>query len=644
MTIIIAKSRIIHATFFASNNNRINFVTLSCQRHKSIHKKLTMMKRLILFASLLILFISIGCNNQKNYIEKEIIFTDKLTSEQKLKLAAYLVPTKQQYEWQQLELTAFIHFGINTFTGREWGDGSEDPDLFNPTDFNAEQWVVALKEGGFKMVILTAKHHDGFCLWPTKTTTHSVASSSWRDGAGDVVRELRNACDKHDMKFGVYLSPWDRNATSYGDSPKYNLMFVEQLKELLSNYGDIHEVWFDGANAEGPNGKKQEYDWKTFYHVIDSLQPFAVKAIMGDDVRWVGNEKGLGRETEWSVTPLRADIHADASEENERLEISATAKDLGSRTLIENAKAIYWYPSEVDVSIRPGWFYHPEQDAQVKTLEELVNIYYQSVGMNSVLLLNIPPDTRGLIHETDVARLKEFGQYIEKTFAENKLNESHSYWRAKNGDYKEYAIKEGEVINTVLLQEDIKKGQRVEVFKVEGLIDGNWTKLAEGTTIGYKRLLRFDDVSPEKIRITITETRFGSNIKEIGAFYAPPFNEQGSLIELNHIDSEWIEVIKTNPLTVDMKGENIEVSGFTYQPIENSESAFKYRFLLSTDGKVWEEPSAQNEFGNIKNNPVAQFIRFDKLHEARYFKIEVIEGTEGGKPIIGPSQIGILTH
>ena len=602
------------------------------------------MKQVIYLASLLFVLFATACTQQKNYIEKEIVFTEKLTAEQKLKLAAYLVPTKQQYEWQQLELTAFIHFGINTFTGREWGDGSESPELFNPTDFNAEQWVVALKEGGFKMVILTAKHHDGFCLWPTKTTEHSVAHSPWRDGAGDVVRELKNAADKHGMKFGVYLSPWDRNAASYGDSPKYNQLFVDQLHELLSNYGEVHEVWFDGANAEGPNGKKQEYDWKAFYHVIDSLQPNAVKAIMGDDVRWVGNESGLGRETEWSVTPLRADIHEDAVDENNRLEISATAKDLGSRKLIEKAKSIYWYPSEVDVSIRPGWFYHPEQDAQVKTLEHLVDIYYQSVGMNSVLLLNIPPDTRGLIHEVDAARLKEFGQYIEKTFADNKMSDTHSYWKAENGDYKEYKIKEGEVINTVLLQEDIKKGQRVEVFKVEGLINGSWTKLAEGTTIGYKRLLRFDDVSPEKIRVTITETRFSANINEIGAYYAAPFTEEGSLVELNHIEGDWAEVIESNPLTVDMKGEEIEVTGFTYNPDVASEMAFKYRFLLSNDGKNWIEPSNSQEFGNIKNNPVAQFIHFDEMRNARYFKLEVLEGTEGGKPIIEPKQIGILTH
>ena len=228
--------------------------------------------------------------------------------------------------------------------------------------------------------------------------------------------------------------------------------------------------------------------------------------------------------------------------------------------------------------------------------------------------------------------------------SDNKIDASFSYWRARNGDYREYDIKEGETINTVLLQEDIKKGQRVEVFKVEGLIDGSWTKLAEGTTIGYKRLLRFDDVSPEKIRITIIETRFSANINNIGAYYAAPFNEEGSLIGLNHIDGEWAEVIETSPLTVDMQGENISIKGFTYNPDDKAEMAFKYRFLLSTDGKEWKEPSDRQEFGNIKNNPVPQFIHFDKEQTARYFKLEVLEGTEGGTPIIDPKQIGILTH
>lgn len=254
-------------------------------------------------------------------------YPEDATSEQKIDMASRVVPSVGQYNWQKLELTAFLHFGINTFTNREWGDGKEDPALFNPVELDCEQWVKVLQAGGFKMVIITAKHHDGFCLWPTKTTNHSVAASPWKDGKGDVVGELRKACDKYGMKFGVYLSPWDRNAECYGDSPAYNQMFVEQLKELLGNYGTVDEVWFDGANAEGPNGKVQIYDWNAFNAVIDSLQPGAVKAIMGSDIRWVGNERGLGRETEWSVTPYAADSYDFAGKENQRLGIQGTSKD-----------------------------------------------------------------------------------------------------------------------------------------------------------------------------------------------------------------------------------------------------------------------------------------------------------------------------
>jgi alpha-L-fucosidase len=480
------------------------------------------MRKIVIAIPFLVAATTVGCNQRtSSYFEKELTFSDMLTADQKVKLSAYVVPTPQQLEWQQLELTAFIHFGMNTFTGREWGDGTEDPALFNPTDFNAEQWVSSLQEAGFNMLILTAKHHDGFCLWPTATTRHSVAFSPWRDGQGDVVKEVKSACDKYHMKFGVYLSPWDRNAESYGDSPRYNALLTEQLTELLTRYGEIHEVWFDGANGEGPNGRVQEYDWPRFYHVIDSLQPSAVKAIMGNDVRWVGNEQGLGRETEWSVTPLQPDINKLIISENRRLNISPTASDLGGRELIANAKTIYWYPSEVDVSIRPGWFYHPEEDERVKTLKELVDIYYQSVGMNSVLLLNIPPDTQGQLHEVDVQRLKEFGAYIQTTFQGEKLVDGEGLWEARSGDSKEFALLPDEPINTVLLQEDITRGQRVEMFNVEGLVNGEWMLLTEGTTIGYKRLLRFSDVTPTRLRINITSRRDVANIAKVGAYYAP---------------------------------------------------------------------------------------------------------------------------
>ena len=275
--------------------------------------------RKILFTALLVSLMSLsGCNQRANtYFEKKLAFPDLLISDQKVKLSAYVVPTQSQYEWQRMELAAFIHFGMNTFTGKEWGDGTEDPALFDPTDFDAEQWVNILQEAGFKMIILTAKHHDGFCLWPTRTTSHSVASSPWRNGLGDVVREVKEACDRHSMKFGIYLSPWDRNAESYGDQ-RYNTMFARQLTELLTRYGEIHEVWLDGAHGDEHSSRIQKYDWSYFYQVIDSLQPRAVKAIMGNDVRWVGNEDGLGRETEWSVTPLQPDINEVTMNENIR--------------------------------------------------------------------------------------------------------------------------------------------------------------------------------------------------------------------------------------------------------------------------------------------------------------------------------------
>ena len=397
---------------------------------------------------------------------KHVQFPKHATLEQKVSMAARLVPSPQQLEWQQMELTAFLHFGINTFTDREWGDGKEDPALFNPTDLDAEQWVRELKEAGFKMVLLTAKHHDGFCLWPTKTTKHSVASSPWKDGKGDVVKELRDACTKYGMKFGVYLSPWDRNAECYGDSPRYNEFFIEQLTELLTNYGEVHEVWFDGANGEGPNGKKQVYDWDAFYKTIQRLQPKAVMAIMGDDVRWVGNERGLGRETEWSATVLTPGIYARSAENNSRLDINSQAKDLGSREMLENATELFWYPSEVDVSIRPGWFWHENENGKVKSLKHLADIYFQSVGYNSVLLLNIPPDRRGHINEADVARLKEFAAYRQQVFADNRVQKGQKMWDAASGDQREYELKSSSKINVVLLQEDIARGQRVESFRV----------------------------------------------------------------------------------------------------------------------------------------------------------------------------------
>lgn len=555
---------------------------------------------------------------------KHVQFPEHATLEQKVSMAARLVPSPQQLEWQQMELTAFLHFGINTFTDREWGDGKEDPALFNPTDLDAEQWVRTLKEAGFKMVLLTAKHHDGFCLWPTKTTKHSVASSPWKDGKGDVVKELRDACTKYDMKFGVYLSPWDRNAECYGDSPRYNEFFIEQLTELLTNYGEVHEVWFDGANGEGPNGKKQVYDWDAFYKTIQRLQPKAVMAIMGDDVRWVGNERGLGRETEWSATVLAPGIYARSEASNKRLGVYSQAKDLGSREMLKNATELFWYPSEVDVSIRPGWFWHESENGKVKSLKLLADIYFQSVGYNSVLLLNIPPDRRGHIHEVDVARLKEFAAYRQQAFADNRVKKGQKMWDAASGDQRVYKLKSSSKINVVLLQEDIARGQRVESFRVEGRVDGQWQLLGEGTTVGYKRMLRFPEVEAEALRITIGSSRLEAHISNVAAYYAPDVEEQQASSQWNDLPRDSWKKVSAQPLVIDL-GKDVTLKGFTYAPLNEQAKptmAYRYKFYVSMDGKAWTEVSANGEFSNIMHNPLPQTVKFAQPQKARFIKLD----------------------
>lgn len=576
-----------------------------------------------LFAFLLSMTININAQ-KKGYYVKNVKFPANATLQQKVDMAARLVPTKQQLDWQKMELTAFLHFGINTFTGREWGDGKEDPKIFNPAELDAEQWVRSLKETGFKMVIITAKHHDGFCLWPTKTTKHSVESSTWKNGKGDVVKELRQACDKYGMKFGVYLSPWDRNAECYGDSPKYNQFFIEQLTELLTNYGEVHEVWFDGANGEGPNGKKQIYDWDAFYKTIQKLQPKAVMAIMGDDVRWVGNESGLGRETEWSATVLTPEIYSRSKENNGNLNIRNKSKDLGSREMLAKATELFWYPSEVDVSIRPGWFYHKAQDSKVKSLRHLMNIYFESVGYNSVLLLNIPPDRRGLIHEADVNRLKEFSAYIQKTFYTNLISKPSTYKKLKEGKSVVYKLQKNTDVNVFMLQEDITKGQRVEEFTVEANISGQWKEVARGTTIGYKRMVRFNAVKTDAIKVTINKTRALANINYVGAFFAEEIKETASNHDFNNIDRKTWKVVETQPITIDFGSEHNLLS-FTYAPINadyKTNIAFKYSVKVSLDGSHWTEVINNGEFSNIVNNPIPQTISFDKAIKARFVRIE----------------------
>lgn len=603
------------------------------------------MKKILLSLALLAAVCSGQAQNGEEYYVKHLDFPQGTTLQEKVDMAARLVPTPQQLAWQQMELTAFLHFGINTFTGREWGDGTEDPALFNPTQLDAEQWVRTLKEAGFKMVLLTAKHHDGFCLWPTKTTAHSVASSSWKNGKGDVVKELRDACDKYDMKFGVYLSPWDRNAACYGDSPKYNEFFIQQLTELLSNYGEVHEVWFDGANGEGPNGKKQVYDWDAFYKTIQKLQPKAVMAIMGDDVRWVGNEKGIGRETEWSATVLTPGIYSRSEKNNKQLGVFGKAQDLGSRDILGNATELFWYPSEVDVSIRPGWFYHQEEDSKVKSLKHLTDIYFQSVGYNSVLLLNIPPDCRGLINEADVTRLKEFAEYRKQTFADDRVKSGQKLWEAKPGDERIYKLKSGSEINVVMLQEDISKGQRVEEFSVEAHTADGWKEIGQGTTVGYKRMLRFSAVKADRLKIKIKNCRLTANISKIAAFYAAPLLEGDETVDWNNLPRSTWKQVSVSPLVIDL-GSPVSLGAFTYAPAKAEAKptmAFRYKFFVSLDGNNWKEVPSSGEFSNIMHNPLPQTVSFKERVKARFIKLEATTPTDT-PAVVEINEIGVTVN
>ena len=443
-----------------------------------------------------------------------------------VKKAANVRPAERQVAWQELEFTVFIHFGMNTFTNREWGVKGTPASVFIPSALDAEQWVTTAKMAGAKLVIMVAKHHDGFCLWPSKYTDYSVKNSPWKEGKGDVMAEVALACKKHGMKLGVYLSPWDINSPVYG-SEEYNTHFINQLTELLTNYGKVDEVWFDGACGEGANGKRQVYDWQGYYRTIRSLQPQAVIAVMGPDVRWVGTESGYGRETEWSVVPLATASNDSIAAHSQQSELkdgtflppgNMMEEDLGGREKIQKAKTLIWYPSEVDVSIRPGWFYHADQDSLVKSPEQLADIWYSSVGRNSVLLLNLPPDRRGLIHENDVAALKGMKQILDGTFARN-LAEKAKITKNDTGILLEFPSPV--TFDRAMIMENFRNGQRVEAFVIETW-DGNaWREIIRGTTIGYKRLLRFDTVISTKVRLRILSARDVQEISKFGLYKAP---------------------------------------------------------------------------------------------------------------------------
>ncbi len=467
--------------------------------------------------------------------------------------AASVRPTARQVAWQNDEVSAFVHFGMNTFTDREWGDGAEDPGQFNPTQLDCRQWVRAAKEAGISRMILTAKHHDGFCLWPSKYTEHCVRNCPWKNGKGDVVGEFVGACREGGMHFGIYISPWDRHEPTYGESPKYNQYFLNQLEEVLTTYPGIQEVWFDGACAEGPNGKRQEYDWRAYWKLIRRLAPDAVISVRGPDVRWCGNEAGVSRQSEWSVIPMPGDGKPWQSSD---MALSGYTRDifggdLGSRDMLMRSRqegmTLAWYPAQVNTSIRPGWFYHENEDDRVRSLADLLQVYYGSVGGNAQFLLNIPPDRRGLFHENDVHRLTQFGQVLRATFSQDLADGAEATLEVEGGVpiHDEATLFDNDPntflttsdnpqsvalvlklptprrVNGLLLREHIASGQRVEAFDVEAHSEGVWRPLAGGSVIGHKRLVRFPDVTLSKLRVRFTSFRVRPALASLGLFLAP---------------------------------------------------------------------------------------------------------------------------
>jgi alpha-L-fucosidase len=405
-------------------------------------------------------------------------------------------PSASQLAWQRDELAMFLHFGVNTFTDREWGDGTEDPAIFNPAALDARQWARAAKTGGFRAMILTAKHHDGFCLWPSLTTTHSVASSPWRGGSGDVVREFVDACRAEGLRPGLYLSPWDRNHPAYGDSSRYMDVYATQLTELCTRYGPLAEVWFDGANGEGPNGKRQIYDWPRIWGLVRKLQPDAVMfSDAGPDVRWCGNETGSAGDPNWSTVDPAAVPYPGADGPGI---IAALQHGDPSGTV--------WRPAEVDVSIRPGWFHHAAQDSRVRSVQNLVDLYCTSVGRNAKLLLNVPPTRDGLLHEVDVARLAGMRQGLDAAFGHdliaNRTREANGQEGSSTIDIR---LGDPTSIAAVRLGEEIATGQVVVRYSVAGLADGEWRPLTRGSTIGYAKIDRFPPTTVTRVRISVED-------------------------------------------------------------------------------------------------------------------------------------------
>jgi alpha-L-fucosidase len=457
-------------------------------------------------------------------------------------------PSSRQLAWHAMEFYGFIHFTTNTFTGKEWGYGDESPNVFNPTALDARQWAKLASEIGMKGLILTCKHHDGFCLWPSRFTEHSVKNSPWKNGKGDVVREVSEACREFGLKFGVYLSPWDRNRSDYG-RPEYITYFRNQLRELLTQYGPVFEVWFDGANGgDGYYGGAREsrmidrstyYDWPDTIAMIRELQPEAICwSDAGPDARWIGNERGIASETNWNTFNLKG-RYPGYSPPGYNFEL-----DLG----VGHEDGDSWVPAEVDVSIRPGWFYHASEDSKVKTPARLLELYYQSIGRGATLLLNLPPDQRGLIHETDVANLRAFRSAIDTIFkldlamstcvsasnVRGNLKEyspdnlidgcPDTFWATDDGITRatvEWTFPTPIHFNHLVLQELIELGQRIRQWHLE-IYDGqSWQKVCEGSTIGYKRILSFSTVQTSQLRLVIDQAKASPVLSNVSFYNAP---------------------------------------------------------------------------------------------------------------------------
>ena len=522
------------------------------------------------------------------------------------------VPTENQLRWQEMEYYAFIHFSLNTYTDQSWGFGNEDMNLFNPDSLDTRQWARICKEAGMKGIIITAKHHGGFCLWPTETTPYSVKNAPWKDGKGDVLREMADACKEYGLKLGIYVSPWDRNHPDYG-KPEYITVFRNQIKEVLSNYGDVFEVWFDGANGgDGYYGGANEtrkidrttyYDWQPTYQMIRELQPNIV--IWNDggdraDLRWVGTEEGYVGETNWSLLNATGDVPWNMLHYG-----------------VEDGDS--WVPAEVNTSIRPEWFYHPSEDDKVKSVPHLMETYYNSIGHNGTLLLNFPIMPNGQIHPTDEKMALEFGQAVKESFAVNmaeKAKAEASNVRGKAGKFNASKAIDGDketywatddsvttasliidlgkptLFNRFMAQEYIRLGQRVKEFTVEAFVEGEWKEVAKGTTVGYKRIIRFSAVEATKVRFNITGSKACPLISNIGIYNAPLFLNAPSIAR----NQSGEVAITTNDIG--------PIFYYTLDGTEPTPESTRYTGPFIADGKV-DVKAIANDPASGKSSPVS---------------------------------------